>query len=217
MPRVHPSTSVLREPLAQALGTPAKVAALRVLAGAGEPITQREVARRAGVQTRAVQRALADLVPLGIVARQQGGRDYLVRLNDDHRLAASLRALFTAEAEHFLDLRRALAKAASAIARRTGLINVVLFGSVARGSDGLASDCDILAVARDHRGLDDALAGLNPVARRVERSHGCRLRPIGYVLADAVRRWRAGAAPFADIRRDGIVVFGHPLEETLGG
>lgn len=217
MARTPPPTSALREPLAYALGTPAKIATLRVLAGAGQPLTQREVARRAGVQHRAVQRALDELVPLGIVTRLEGGRDYLVRLSDDHRLSASFRALFASEAEHFLDLRRALAEAAQGMARRTGLVNLVLFGSVARARDGVESDCDLLVVARDQRGLDAALAGLASVAPRLESSHGCRVRPIGYTLEDAIGRWRSGEAPFPGIRRDGLVVFGRPLEDGLRG
>ena len=217
MPRTSPSASALREPLAYALATPAKVATLRVLAGAGEPLTQREVARRAGVQHRAVRRALDELVPLGIVARQQGGRDYLVRLSDDHRLSAPFRSLFASEAEHFLDLRRALAEAARGIARRSGLVSLVLFGSVARARDGVESDCDLLVVARDQHGLDAALGGLASVASRLEASHGCHLRPIGYTLEDAAAGWRSGQAPFPAIRRDGLTLFGRPLEDSLGG
>ena len=217
MARTRPTTSALREPLAYALATPAKVAALRVLTGAGAPLTQREVARRAGVQHRAVQRALNEMVPLGIVTRWEGGRDYLVRLSDHHRLAAPLRVLFAAEAEHFLDLRRNLAEAARRMARRTGLVTLALFGSVARARDGVESDCDLLVVARDQRGLDAALVGLASVARTLEGSHGCYLRPIGYTLEDAAARWRSRDAPFPGIRRDGLVVFGPPLEDTLRG
>src|SRR3990172_2055699 len=73
MPRKHPSGSATREPLAFALGTPAKVSALRALAGAGEPLSQRDVARRAGVQHRSARLALDELVLLGIVFRPGGG------------------------------------------------------------------------------------------------------------------------------------------------
>src|SRR3989304_2329780 len=86
MPRKHPSGSATREPLAFALGTPAKVSALRALAGAGEPPPRRAPARRAGVQHRSARLALDELVLLGIVSRQVGGRDYLVRLNNAHPL-----------------------------------------------------------------------------------------------------------------------------------
>src|SRR3990172_3371598 len=118
MPRKHPSGSATREPLAFALGTPAKVSALRALAGAGEPLSQRDIARRAGVQHRSARLALDELVLLGIVSRHAGGRDYLVRLNHAHRLAPALRELFSAEAGHFLDLPRPPAPGPPPRARR---------------------------------------------------------------------------------------------------
>lgn len=217
MPRTRSSASAVREPLAFALGTPAKVATLRVLSVVGEPLTQREVARRAGVQHRAVSRALDDLVSLSLVTLKEGGRDHRVRLNEGHRLATPLRSLFQAEAEHFRTLRVVLAEEARAMARRIGLVNLVLFGSVARALDGVGSDCDLLVVAREPAGIDAALAALVPVARHLEGSHGCHLRPIGYALKDAARRWRAKEPPFPGIRRDGLVVFGPPLEDSLSG
>lgn len=217
MPRKRPRASVLREPLSYALGTLAKVGALRALAGSGESLTQRDVARRAGVQHRSIQLALDELVTLGVVARTKGGRDYLVRLNENHRLFPMLRALLAAEAEHFLELRTRLTETARGMARRTGLVNLVLFGSVARGEDRLESDCDVLLVTREKTGVGEALAELGAVADQLQRSHGCRIRPIAYAVRDATRRWRAREAPFADIRRDAVVLFGPPLAEGLGG
>lgn len=217
MPRKRPRASVLREPLAYALGTPAKVAALRALAGAGEPLTQRDVARRAGVQHRSIQLALDDLVALGVVARTKGGRDYLVQLGDGHRLVPALRTLLAAEALHFLELRTQLAEAARSVARSAGLVSLVLFGSVARGEDHLESDCDVFLVTREAAGIGPALAALGAVAERLERSHGCRVRPVAYSLRDAARRWRSREAPFAAIARDAVVVFGPTLTEALNG
>ncbi|HLA89086.1 MAG TPA: hypothetical protein VJL28_01490 [Gemmatimonadaceae bacterium] len=215
MPRKHPSGSATREPLAFALGTPAKVSALRALAGAGEPLSQRDIARRAGVQHRSARLALDELVLLGIVSRQVGGRDYLVRLNDAHRLAPALRELFSAEAGHFLDLRRHLAAVAAAGAGRARLVSVALFGSVARARDLPASDCDLLVVARDAPGLARALEDFRRVGAALRDSIGCRLSPVGYTRADAARRWRVRSAPFSDIRRDALVVYGPPLEEEF--
>lgn len=216
MPRKRPTASALREPLAYALGTPAKVATLRALAGAGGPITQRDVARRAGVQHRSIQLALDDLVRLAIVTRVEGGRDYLVRFNCDHRLAPALLALFTGEAGHFLALRSHLSDITDKIGRRTRLVSVVLFGSVARSADGLDSDCDLLVVARDAAGLGAALSAFESATEEIRLTYGCRLAPVGYVAKDAQRRWRDRTLPFADVRRDGFVLFGPSLGEGFG-
>lgn len=217
MPRKRAFVSAVRAPLAFALGTPAKVAALRALAGAGEPVTQRDLARRAGVQHRSIQLALNELVLLGIVHRQAGGRDYLVRLSEAHRLAAPLRALFDAEACHFVELRRRLAEFAHAIAPRAALSSVALFGSAARARDVLASDCDLLVVARTAAGVSRAIDAFSDAAVDIQRTFGCRLAPIGYARADAAKRWRAKSLPFNEIRRDALVLFGPPLDEAFRG
>src|SRR5688500_10950878 len=117
----HPSkafaVSPTREPLSYLLGTRAKVGCLRVLSLTSELLTQREVARRAGVQHRSAQLALDELVALGVVRRIEGGRDFLVGFNDAHALAARLRPAFSAEAEFFLALRQQLALVASSAPR----------------------------------------------------------------------------------------------------
>lgn len=216
MPRKRPVASALREPLAWVLGTPAKVAALRAICGAGEPLSQRDVARRAGIQHRSAQLALDELVLLGLVLRQIGGRDYLVSLNPAHRLTAPLRALFSAEAGQFLELRQRLAAVAAAVPRRTGLVSVALFGSVARATDDPASDVDLLVVALTEPGLGVGLDAIRAAARDVQARFGCRLSPVGYTRSDAARAWRRRAPPFDQIRRDALVIFGSALDEALG-
>jgi predicted nucleotidyltransferase len=162
-------------------------------------------------------RALDDLVALGIVHRTIGGRDHLVRLNPEHRLHAPLTALIARESELFLELRQRLAAIATGTARRARLVSVALFGSVARAQDRVDSDCDVLVVARDAAGLDVAMTTLEQAADSLHRAYGCVVRPVGYVQRDAARKFRARAAPFPDIARDGLVVYGPPLAEALRG
>jgi predicted nucleotidyltransferase len=211
-----PSASALREPLRHVLGSPAKVAALRALAAAGEPITQRDVARRAGVLHRSIQLALNDLVHLGVITRQVGGRDYLVRINRAHRLSASITALFTAEAGHFLELRQKLAAVANGIPRRSRPMSVALFGSVARAVDTPSSDCDLLIIAGATSGLDICLNAFIAAADDIRETIGSRIAPIGYLRAEASRSWKSRRAPFDTIRRDALTVYGIPLAEALG-
>ena len=60
-----PTSPPLHEPLGVVLGTRAKVDLLRVLTAGGAPLSQRELARRAGVTLRSAQAALADIERLG--------------------------------------------------------------------------------------------------------------------------------------------------------
>ncbi|MBU6364717.1 MAG: nucleotidyltransferase domain-containing protein [Gemmatimonadetes bacterium] len=204
----------LHAPLGVVLGTRAKVDLLRVLTAGGAPLSQRELARRAGVALRSAQAALADLCATGVARKLEGGRDHLTLLNERHRLAPALIALFRAEAEVPLGVRQALAT----LARGDGSppLGVYLFGSVARGEETVESDLDVLLVARNaaHRELllERLLAGADTLAAEF----GVTASPLAYTLGEARRGWKAGAAPWPDLARDVLPVLGPPLAELLG-
>ena len=216
-PVKRPRGGPTREPLSYLFGTRAKVCCVRVLCAAGDPITQREVSRRAGVQHRSAQLALNELVAVGLVSRMEGGRDLLVRLNDEHHLASAVRSLFNAEAGQFLELRRRLVEIATGGARVRWIQSVVLFGSVARGDDTPDSDLDLLLIVADADARERLLERFDDAAPHFRAAFGCRVRPLAYTLAESRRRWRAHDPPLPDVARDGLVLFGPPLTDLLGG
>lgn len=207
----------MREPLSYALSTRAKVACLRTLSLTSGGLTQREVARRAGVQHRSSQLALDDLVALGLVERLSGGRDFFVSLNGGHRLSGVIRELFRSESEFFLALRAELVAAVTDPPRAARLSSIVIFGSVARGDDQLGSDLDLLVLAPRRSAIEPALVRLDEAAGPLHEHYGCALRPIAYTVAEARRRWLRREAPFPQIVRDHIVVVGPPLRELIDG
>jgi hypothetical protein len=79
------------------LGTRSQVRAIRVLERDREPMTVREVSRRAHEHLRATQTAVSRLVEVGLVQRVGTGSQQLVRWNTSHPLAPPLSALFQAE------------------------------------------------------------------------------------------------------------------------
>ncbi|MGA2384123.1 MAG: nucleotidyltransferase domain-containing protein [Gemmatimonadales bacterium] len=204
----------LRAPLAYALGTPAKVAMLRLLAAGGEPISQREAARRARIQVRSAQRALDDLVALGLVSRLVGGRDHLVRVNRDHRLAGALVEVFQREADLFRLLREALH--AVAAGERPRPLSVVLFGSAARGEDRLASDLDVLAVGRDADETAAVLDRLVAAGPRLRAAFGSELRPVAVTLHEVRRAWRRPGSLVRRAAAEAVGVYGAALSELAG-
>ena len=216
-PVKRPQGGPAREPLSYLFGTRAKVCCVRVLCAAGDPITQREVARRAGVQHRSAQLALDELVAVGLVSRMEGGRDLLVRLNDEHNLASAVRGLFNAEAGQFLELRQRLVEIATGGGRLRGIRSVVLFGSVARGDDTPDSDIDLLLIVADAGARERILERFDDAAPHLRAAFGCRVRPLAYTLAESRRQWRAHDPPLPDVARDGLVLFGPPLTDLLSG
>jgi predicted nucleotidyltransferase len=207
----RPPAGPLRTPLSYVLGTPAKVAVLRLLAAGGDPMSQREAARRTGIQVRSAQRALDDLVAVGVITRFAGGREHLVRLNPEHRLATQLRLLFDAEADHFRGLREALH--AVAAADRPAPAAVLLFGSAARGDDRLESDVDVLAVAGTAADTGPLLERFMAAAAGLRARFGAELRPVVLTLADLRRQWRRADSLPRHAAADAVLLYGRPLTE----
>ena len=203
----------LHEPLGVMLGTRAKVGILRVLTARGAPLSQRELARRAGLTLRSAQAALADLYAVGIAQRYVGGRDHLTTLNAQHAVAPTLTALFNAEAELARNTRHAIAT--SAAGDKDPPLGLYLFGSVARAEETLVSDLDILLIARDahhrERLLDRTLGDVGAIKTR----YGVTVAPVAYTIREAKRGWGAGTAPWPELARDVVVVMGPPLGELL--
>ena len=81
------------------LGTRSNVRTLRVLERDREPMTVREVSRRAGEHLRATQTAVSRLVETGLLQRVGTGSQQLVRWNAGHPLAPALSDIFRAERE----------------------------------------------------------------------------------------------------------------------
>jgi predicted nucleotidyltransferase len=207
----------IREPLSYVLGTRGRVGSLRVLAVIHEPVTQREVARRARLQHRTVQLALDELVQLGVVSRLEGGRDFLVRLNRTHRLASPLQELFRIEAEHFLQLRSALTRLTMDGRKPKDVLSLVLYGSAARAEDRAASDLDVMLISEDAASLGSALSRLDAGKEQLRERFGVSLRPIGYTLTQARRLWRRRQTPLSEAQREGIPLVGPSLRELLSG
>jgi len=197
-------------------GTRTKVAVLRALSGAGSPLSQREVARRARLTPRSVGVALDDLVATGVVHRHLGGREHLLTLNDGHAMVPALRALFVADADYFAALRRALA----AVAREdkgSGLVAVAVFGSVARAQEAPASDLDLLIIGRTPTAAVHWRSRYLDAAPALQKRFGAQVNPVAYALAEARRRWAERLSPFPELRRDAVVIAGSSLRAVLAG
>jgi predicted nucleotidyltransferase len=210
----RPAPGALRAPLDVALGAPARVAALRVLTALPAPLSQRELARRAGTQVRSAQQALEALAALGLVTRTVGGRDTLVRLNVTHHLAPALRALFDAEADGFRRLRADLVAAVPARWRRR-IASLAAFGSAARAQDVPGSDLDLLLIVADGADRDEAEAAVKDAAAGLEPSFGARVRVLAYTRREARTRYRRRRPPFDTLTVDAVPLLGPPLADLL--
>ncbi len=114
---------------------------LTVLAGAEEEFSGRRIHRLlASGSEPGVRKAADRLVDQGIVLRRRAGQANLYRLNRDHLSAEAVERLAEARFQLVGSLRRTIAM------WEIQPFCAVLFGSVARGRAGLASDLDLLVV-----------------------------------------------------------------------
>lgn len=206
----------LRAALDYLLGARSRVAVLRVLAAGGAPLSQRELARRAGVQVRSAQQAVELLAALGLADRLVGGRDHLVSLNPRHVLAPTVARLFGAEADLFRAVRERLSAWARSEGRRRVVEAVVLFGSGARGDDTPASDLDVLVVTAGAGARDGVEAAFGEVAADLRARFGVDVRPLVLGRDEVRARWRRRQPPLPDIVADGVVIVGPAPRELVG-
>jgi predicted nucleotidyltransferase len=137
-----------------------------LLLNASEEYHLREIARRAGVPLRAVQRELALLEEIALVERHRRGQQVFVAVQTSHPLYEDLRSLLVKSDGLVVPLQEALSIL-------DGVEAAAVYGSVAAGSDTGRSDIDLLVVGTpDELGFHDAVSALEEVLGR----------PINYTL-----------------------------------
>lgn len=212
--------SILFEPLDRVLSSASKVRLLRVLHHTGAPLSGREAAASAGVGVNPAQRALAELVALGVVRRVDASSQHLYTLNRDSFLVQrSLDPLFQGEearlAAVFADLRDAVAVFEHGV--RPSLEGMYVFGSAARGTDRTGSDFDVAAIAATSRDVNKVHETLAQLAPEVYSRYGLRLSAV-VIDRKKLRTMHAdGDARVAELLRDNRRITGKPLEQLTEG
>lgn len=204
-------------PLDLILSSTSKVRLLRALHGTRTPMSGREAAQAAGVAVQPAQRALAELVTLGVVHRDDTRSQHLYTLNRDGVLVQrALEPLFQAEAARVADVFRDVAEAVGP-KRAKHVAGAYLFGSAARGKDRPGSDFDVLTVATSRHHVDTLHETLAQSADRFYTRHGLRLSVLVLDLAKLRKMHREGDALVTELLRDNRRITGKRLEELLHG
>jgi len=210
---VRPLTGTLRRPLDAVFAAPSHLALVRVLSESPHGASGRELARRAGLSHQAASNALARLEGLGIVRRVGRGRVFLYSLNRQHALYVRLiRPLLDAERGVFRTILQTVEDAVG-----PHCLSATIFGSVARGTEGPASDLDLLIVLRPDRGRSELTRAVSGMATAMSRTWGIRLNPILFTATQARQHLRNGHPLFTAAARDGIPLAGRPLTELTHG
>jgi hypothetical protein len=213
MPKTSVSSS-LHDPISAILGTRGKVAVMRVLASAGNPLPQREVARRTGMALRTVELAIDDLLATGIAERVVGGRERLVQIRSGHRLTPAILAVLRAGADHWPALRGEL-RAAAASANDPALLAVAIVGRAAIRNERLGDPVDLLILASDDEAAERWRARFANLSDGMRRRFGAELRPIGYGIASARAMWAVRTSSAQRAVQDAELIYGRSILELM--
>ncbi|HEY0153460.1 MAG TPA: nucleotidyltransferase domain-containing protein [Longimicrobium sp.] len=209
--------SVFFQPLDKLLSSEGKVRILRVLLRAGGPLSGREIARRSRVALLSVQKAMADLVALEAVDRKETTAQHLYSINEANFLVREgIAPLFAAEARRveavFGRIRGILSEDEA-----PEVASASVFGSAARGEDGLASDFDLLVVTRTEAAVWPWQSRLAAASPSLQRELGIRLSPVILSLDD-LRRQHGERSPFVtSLLMDARMIVGVEPESLLNG
>lgn len=135
--------------------------------------TVRELARESGTAYATAWRLTGLLRDLGVLHERRIGASRAVSLNRRSPLVPELRRFLALGLDPHREAARRFAKLASRI---PGVADVVLFGSVARGTARPSSDVDV-AVILDRRG-EATLAAIDRAAAEVQDATGLKVVPI---------------------------------------
>jgi predicted nucleotidyltransferase len=162
----------------------------------------RQIERLTNAGLGAIQRELAALVRIGVLTREQSGRQVYFQANRESPFFSELAGLVTKTSGVADVLRAALAP----IAPR---INVALvFGSAARGALQAGSDVDLLVIARDL-----AMRELAPALRQAGSALGREIN-VNLYRPDEWAERAAASHPLANsvLREPRLMLIGDDLE-----
>lgn len=182
---------------------------LAVLAETTAQLNLRTVSRLAGVSPAQASRVLPELVRLGLVERQEAPPSALFSLVEDNIASRAVRALSRAR-DAVLEELGAVAGALDPVPA-----SVIVFGSFARGEADESSDLDVVFVRPPDVGEEDdrwaaAVEGWRTAVRRLT---GNRVQILEIDHSDISRRLRSTKPLWADVVRDGVTVYGAPIED----
>ena len=185
---------------------------LAVLAESTAYLNLRTIALLAGTSPAQASRILPELVRSGLVERREAPPSALFRLVDDNVGSRVVRALSRSRETVLLEL------GSRAETLDPSPVSVIVFGSFARGEAEADSDLDVIFVRpKDMKDDDDrwaaAVEGWRQFARRLT---GNRVEVVETSESSVGRFLRSHKTLWADIARDGVVVYGESLEGLRG-
>lgn len=186
-----------------------EAAALRVLARVHEPVSGREIARRAATSPSSTRRVLERLQQAGLVHARVSSHAVLYTANREHVLWGGVQALLTGPARLEEELGRFVAD------RTREGATLAVFGSVARDEATAASDIDLVLVLPDDIADSDRESLVDDLTELIERRSGNPAQVLSFTRGQ-LRNMVVHRDPLIDsFTRDARTLTGAPLATLI--
>ncbi len=188
------------EPLNDILGNRTQVKVLRLLTRTGSAHTGRELARLIGQSHNATRFALEELERNGLVVKLQAGRSNLYSLDKDNILVREILSPAFKLEERLLD------KVAEILSREIGseLLDIILFGSIAKGEESPHSDMDLVLIFKDGVNTKDIEDAVAEASLLIAKTFGNQVSPVLVTKAEFERRKKARQGLWKAISETGV-------------
>ena len=134
--------------------------------------------------------------------KRRAGNSYLFSINKENAIVSRvLVPAFQVEANLLDDMAERFFEGLG-----NDLIDVTVFGSVARGEEDDDSDVDLLLVVRDGADIDELEDKTDRISIDAAREFGCSIMPIVTSQSDYRRKIRQKRGFWKDIPKEGIAI-----------
>lgn len=189
--------------------TYSSIAVLRELQYSKNGLTGREIARLAGISPPSALKALVKMTDLNLVNMQIGGRDHIYKLNFENVLVKEgILSVLKSERNLKGNIANIIKKKMSAYCT-----SVILYGSVARKEEIIDSDYDICVVYSKGQSELKLHKIISDLHTELFNYAGISLSTYYIKEDDFRKKVRLNKPPVADIRKEGIVLFGKTIRE----
>lgn len=197
------------------LGEDAQTRALRFLWRSRAEWSGREIARKVGLSAPACHEALKKLDARGLVLLRRVSNVHLYRINPENYLVTSVFArLFEAEAAMPKKIA-ALVTKSLAHSPEARIVSIVLFGSMARGTERLGSDLDLLVVILEREGVKVLEPCIERLRDLLFRRFSVPLSPYVQTLSELRHKHHQKLPLIREILKEGRTIYGKDLKELV--
>jgi len=175
----------------------------------------REIARKVGLSAPACHETLKKLDARGFVHLRRVSNVHLYKINPENYLVRNVFArLFEAEA--------AMPKQVAALVRKSlldspksDILAIVLFGSMARGTQQLGSDLDVLVVVSVKENRKELEPRVERLRDLLFKRFNVPLSPYIQTLSELRRKYDQKLPLIREIAKDGRTIYGKDIKELL--